>query len=776
MNKNLLKQRLEGSKVNCLSFMLAVILFAAVAISCTGSSSGPTRDEKFFSSKKELLTAKWNQPFSYENIRSPHAPLGPYMGNGDVGCVSYTDLNSQTILMSKVDFVTDNYTDWTGTGPGALPIGGLHISVDGKPVAEEFNYEMDILGNEWRMNTGTLPQVHMTSWLAMGENILVTKLSTSSSEPVDITVKTYAGGTTDQYATTAKVNSNIAQVTRQTNTENARWISQAGISSKILGATNTWTTTNNQVETSFPLSSGRDIYVITCISGGGVDDDARLEQACQRLCNMSQEDISQLKRGKDTWWKDMWERSYVETNDSLLDRHYLSSIYLMASGCNEYSPACGGLYGVWNMDDQMNYHGDIHLNYNSQAGFYSVFSSNRAHLALPFFRFLKKMIPEGQRRAKEELGLVHPSLEGKSCRGILFPVSALDIGGFYCTYWQQTINAPFNVPLFSWYYEYTGDIDFLRHEAYPFIRECGDFYEDYLQKEPYGDSYRYNLTTGGHENTWDLNPPSDVAFVELTFSLLMKYSQLLGIDEERRERWNDILSHLPAYKVTMPTQEPNQGLPIYANNEAGLDMPVLMVQLFPVYPCEVLNLDSDPEALQIARNTLYYYGISQRRMIEGVNELGLSSYVMGARMNFPADILVDMLKERIATAQKNFLITDWHHCMEKTAVMEAINSMMLQSVNGVMHFFPNWLEKPASFTRLRTKGGFLVTADYDGSRVTSLSIQGGFADTCRFVNPWKGQEIVVKADGEEIPVSVEDEVCSFPSESGQMYSVSPREG
>ena len=196
----------------------------------------------------------------------------------------------------------------------------------------------------------------------------------------------------------------------------------------------------------------------------------------------------------------MWTRSYVETNDELLNRHYLSSIYLLASAYNEHSPVSGGMYGVWNMDDKMMYHGDIHLNYNSQAGFYSAFSSNRLEIALPFYKTIELLIPEGKRRAKEEMGIMHPSWEGKSCRGILFPVGALGIGVFYNYYWQQTMNAPFNVPLFSWYYEYTGDLNFLRYRAYPYIRLCGDFYEDYMQKETYGKSYRYTITTGGHED------------------------------------------------------------------------------------------------------------------------------------------------------------------------------------------------------------------------------------------------------------------------------------
>ena len=465
------------------------------------------KDETFFAGKRNLLTAKWKEPFSYESIRSKHAPMGPFMGNGDVGCVSHTTANSQTIRISKVDFVTDGWEDWTGRGPAALPIGGIKVSVDA-PSAEGFRYEMDMLGNELRMTSGTLPAVEMTSWMGRGSNVIVTELVTASEHPVTITVDTYAGGTTSNYEDKAMVKGTIAQAYRRTLTDSVRWISQAGVSTRIIGAVSSVKQdAENNVKSTFALNAGEKVYVVTYVSGGGTEDNARLDEAYVRLTSLSVKDLRRLKQQKDLWWTEMWRRSYVETGDDLIDRQYLVSVYLQASAYDEHSPACGGMYGVWNMDDEMNYHGDIHLNYNSQGGFYSMFSSNRPELAMPYYRFLEGMIPEGRRRAKEELELVHPSLKGKSCRGLLFPVSALGIGGFYCTYWQQTVNAPFNVPLFSWYYEYTGDETFLRERAYPFIRECGDFYEDYIQKERYGNSYRYTITTGGHENSWDLNPP-----------------------------------------------------------------------------------------------------------------------------------------------------------------------------------------------------------------------------------------------------------------------------
>lgn len=741
------------------------------------------KDTSFFAGKKELLTAAWHEPFSYSSIKSNQAPLGPYMGNGDVGVVAFTSDNSQTLKISKVDFVTDGWTDWAGSGPAALPVGGVTVTVNSPvcsgfttvnhPDPSAFSYQMDQLNAELRMTTATARQVKMTSWMAMDENVIITELVNPSDMPVSISVDTYADSRTEAYATTAVTDGAIAQVTRRTKAEGVRWICQAGISTQVIGAEGyaPQCLSDAQVRTDFKLGVSDTVYVATYVSGGGQGDDAQLPVALKRLRSLDKAGIARLKSDKAAWWKDMWTRSYVETNDSLLNRHYLSSIYLLASAYNRHSPVCGGMYGVWNMDDKMMYHGDIHLNYNSQAGFYSVFSANRPEIALPFYKTIERLIPEGKRRAQEEMGVMHPSWKGKSCRGLLFPVGALGIGVFYNYYWQQTMNAPFNVPLFSWYYEYTGDVDFLRDRAYPYIRLCGDFYEDYMQKEAYGDSYRYTITTGGHENSWDLNPPSDLAFVKQTFSLLLKYSKLLGIDKDRRKKWDDILSHLPEYKVIMPTQTPNQGLPVYAKNEAGWDWPSHAIQMHCAYPCEVLHLHSDSTALQIARNTLYYYQVSQKGFIETMNELGLSAFVMGARVGMEPDILVDNMKALIKTAKPNFLIIDGHHCTEKTTVIETVNSMMLQTVEDVIHLFPCWTKTPASFTRLRAKGAFLVSAHYDGTTVSGLEIFSEKGGVCKLSNPWKGKTVRVTENGKAVSVKKEKEVFSFKTRKGCVYVI-----
>ena len=133
------------------------------------------------------------------------------------------------------------------------------------------------------------------------------------------------------------------------------------------------------------------------------------------------------------------------------------------------------------------------------------------------------------------------------------------------------------------------------------------------------------------------------------------------------------------------------------------------------------------------------------------------------------------MKYLIAGAGKNLLITDGHHCLEKTAVVETVNSMMLQSVDDVLWLFPDWPARPASFTRLRAKGGFLVSARYDGTQVESCQIQATVNGRCQFRNPWKGQPVrVCDERGRTVALSIEKDICSFETKAGRSYTISQR--
>ena len=105
-------------------------------------------------------------------------------------------------------------------------------------------------------------------------------------------------------------------------------------------------------------------------------------------------------------------------------------------------------------------------------------------------------------------------------------------------------------------------------------------------------------------------------------------------------------------------------------------------------------------------------------------------------------------------------------------MIETVNSMMLQSVDDILYLFPCWPAKPASFTRLRAKGAFVVSAEYDGRQVTSLTIHSDRGTPCRIKHPWPGKTLVVETGGKRVAVSTRSGICTFATKAGGTYTLS----
>ena len=89
------------------------------------------------------------------------------------------------------------------------------------------------------------------------------------------------------------------------------------------------------------------------------------------------------------------------------------------------------------------------------------------------FSFAERLIPSSKIAARELFG----------CRGVFFPLQtdAWNISTPESHGWAVWIGAAAWLALhFMEHYEYTGDIEFLKNRAYPFFKECAEFYEDYL--------------------------------------------------------------------------------------------------------------------------------------------------------------------------------------------------------------------------------------------------------------------------------------------------------
>ncbi|MEV4139423.1 hypothetical protein AB0J72_45585 [Dactylosporangium sp. NPDC049742] len=418
------------------------------------------------------------------------------------------------------------------------------------------------------------------------------------------------------------------------------------------------------------------------------------------------------------WWKAYWLQSYVDLNDDVLEKFYYGHQYLLGSSIRAGKTA-PGLYGIWATSDSLRFNGDMHLNYNFQASFYGVYSSNRPELALPYVDAIQSFVPEARRRAQQDLSRVKADYvaarfpSGGMPSGLLFPVGIPPFGiAADDSYHQQVVNSLFAATQYIAYYDYT------------------------------------------------------------LLNAVINASTTLNVDSGPRATWQNILSRL----APIPTTVYN-GQTVYALGDAGTfsgsdTRPFHpgdnTVNLEFIHPGEVLGVNSSAADRQMAINT-----------INAMNSWGQENsfpkvFTQAARVGYPGQALIDQLKNQINQwTVANLRIYDQSHGLEKAGAVEAVNNLLLQSSNGIIRLFPVWpAGKDAGFVNLREKNAVLVSSRLQGGRVQYVDFTTQVDGQVRFQNPWPGQSITVtRVGGGAVSSSESGGVVTFTGAAGATFTV-----
>jgi hypothetical protein len=501
--------------------------------------------------------------------------------------------------------------------------------------------------------------------------------------------------------------------------------------------------------------------------------------ARSEVARLAQVPVRQLQQETEKGWKDFWARSAVEFEDKQLEKIWYHNQYFLAC-CLREGKVAPGLFGNWTSGKiGTAWHGDYHMNYNTQQVFWGIFSSNHVEQNLPYVELVENLLPMAQNYAQEKFGLP----------GAFFPHSAYPVPSqvvpFPAPPWgYEVCETPWTVQSLWWQYLYTLDKVFLKR-VYPLFRAATDFVVAFVKKESDG---KYHILPTASPENWGctvdfrLNKDCimDLALVKFLLDAAAEASKVLNLDEGERGKWAEVGNNLTPYPKT---QGPYGEVWLDVLNAPPEHVYNVPVTLAPVFPGEQVGIGRNEEYLEIARRT------ARTVRLEGGNDLVYQPLIR-ARLGMldlkwfknevrycllPNGIANDRVRQMDGRYQDNL---DFDFMMrmgvwtENLSLPAVLNECMLQSFTGTVRLFPNTQGLgQARFRDLRAMGAFLLSASYDGKAVSEVTLFSEKGATAKLVNPWPKTQLKVTRvkDNQPVTVSVKGESVQFPTQAGERY-------
>ncbi|WP_314591857.1 glycosyl hydrolase family 95 catalytic domain-containing protein [Paenibacillus terrigena] len=722
-----------------------------------------------------MKSAEWNEKMAKYNgifkepprkVPSDKVVDGPLMGNGDVGVVLSGLPERQRLWISKVDF-------WKTKRiyPNGSPclLGGIDIQI---PALENASYDAEQRLHEASVVStfrGDSALVTMTSWVSATENAVVVELVCEGQAAIPVKVDLWV------------------QQGHESETENGKHGDVSWVSRKFTGADLDWPTEGavamcciGSGGNSFELQPGIKTYIIAYVLTNH-DEKDYVQESIGRVGLIDESRVGSLRSEHENWWSQFWAKSSIEIGDELLEKFWYGSHYIMAC-CSRNKSFAPGLFGSWITTDNPAWAGDYHLNYNYQAPWWGVYSSNHIELSEPYDTPLLEYMANGRKYAEQYLecgGIYYdvgigpkgfPTVLSTTCASVTYEHGHLFLG-------QKSNAALCAVNILMRYY-YSYDLQYAGQVAYPYLIEVANFWEDYLVFE--GDRYVIYRDAIHEVPTWaeshpndewlqefeDMNPLLSLGVVRTVFRGLLDMSKELGLNAERRGKWEHILEHISDF----PTFE-RDGKTIFRLTEKGRDGwndNTLAIQH--IWPAGAIGLDSDPKLLEIAKDTITV--INRWTDYNGFPTI----FTSAARVGYdPEVILRELRRQCLEHSFPNLFIFFGGGGIECcSGVPSAINEMLMQSHEHVIRLFPVWpRERDASFINLRAVGAFVVSSELSDEMITNVDINSEVGRTCRVLNPWPNEEICIsEIDGDrqkKIDWKLFENIISFNTEAGKRY-------
>ena len=295
-------------------------------------------------------------------------------------------------------------------------------------------------------------------------------------------------------------------------------------------------------------------------------------------------------------------------------------------------------------------------------------------------------------------------------------------------------------------WDYGGDVNYLREQCYPLMREMALFYAAYAKK---GSDGYYHIIPCMEEERWGIYPQfsrnkdviSSLCMFRWGLTRAADAAEFLGVDAELRQHCRQVAAELAPY----PTWNKPQGV-IFAGMPGVEPMHLPQDHFgdaasYPTVLADEINLDSPRDQREL--------------MIRTVQTLRSG--------NTPEALtLLGVLPDAAATRRRP---------------SGGDAETLLNSRSGRIHLFPAVAPSAqVAFHHFQARGGFLVSAARNADGMYYVEIQPRRDNQCQLMNPWPGKSVAVHEVGksESIPVKIDrtdGECLVFQAIANRKYRV-----
>jgi alpha-L-fucosidase 2 len=404
------------------------------------------------------------------------------------------------------------------------------------------------------------------------------------------------------------------------------------------------------------------------------------------IFNRTKLDIGGLRERKNLPVEELLEGEPGTVDPALIEMQFDAARYNIISSTGINPP---NLQGLWGGTLTPPWSGDFTMNGNVPVAVSSMLCANMPELKLSLFDMLERHMDDFRLNARKlyNAGGIHvPSR-----------MSSHGLNNHFDATWPMTFwtgGAGWYSMFYYDYYLHTGDIDFLKKRALPFMEEAIAFYEDFLIT---GDDGKYIfIPSYSPENNPSnipyqacINATMDVMIARQLFRNIISASDITGTNTNQIEKWQDMLARMASYELNEDGELREWIWPGVEENHSHRHVS----QFYALFDMMDPEFRENPELIEGARKVIETKMNYRRQADGGVMSFGMVQLAFAAAMAGEAETCYDMLGWLSRNFWFNNMVTthDPGHIFNldlSGGFPAVIIKMMVYSEPGLISVFP----------------------------------------------------------------------------------------